>query len=252
MKSATREEKEQKMTSLLESMFVGRSCTLSRGFLLAQVVACGLLSYMIYYVMSFHIIQHNTLIDAMAFYGYYHQHPTNQLIHLFGVPGIQYTSILLLAHLPLPFLNDYTWALPVFCFFLIYYLCIDPYCGGILYIPIIYGMYVSSTKLANAEHEPKDDKKSDDNRKSSSKSSYRNKVLKYAVYVHLFCWYIQIHIGHKIYEGNKPALLDSLGTSLTSAPLFAFYELLWFMGVNTSLQDQTQLAILEYAKSVSN
>ena len=233
---------------LLEAMF-GSRCTLSRGFLVAQVIACGLLSYMIYYVMSFHILQGNTLIDAMAFYGYYHQHPTNQLIHLFGVPGIQYTSILLLAHLRLPFYPRHSWALPVFWFFLIYYLCIDPYCGGILYIPIIYGMYKSATKLAKQEEEPQDDKKSDIRKSSSTSNSTRSKVLKYAVYVHLFCWYIQIHIGHAMYEGNKPALLDSLGTSLTSAPLFAFYELLWFVGVNTSLQDQTQLAISEYAKS---
>lgn len=32
----------------------------------------------------------------------------------------------------------------------------------------------------------------------------------WALGVHLFSWYMQIHIGHIIIEGRKPALTDSL------------------------------------------
>jgi hypothetical protein len=33
---------------------------------------------------------------------------------------------------------------------------------------------------------------------------------KWALLVHVFSWYMQIHPGHAILEGRKPALLDSL------------------------------------------
>jgi uncharacterized membrane protein YGL010W len=32
----------------------------------------------------------------------------------------------------------------------------------------------------------------------------------WALLVHVFSWYMQIHPGHAILEGRKPALLDSL------------------------------------------
>jgi hypothetical protein len=38
----------------------------------------------------------------------------------------------------------------------------------------------------------------------------------WALLVHVFSWYMQIHPGHAILEGRKPALLDSLGQVGTS------------------------------------
>ena len=45
----------------------------------------------------------------------------------------------------------------------------------------------------------------------------------YAIYVNLFSWIMQF-IGHFIFEGNRPALLDSIAQSFLMAPLFSYYE----------------------------
>jgi uncharacterized membrane protein YGL010W len=71
-------------------------------------------------------------------------------------------------------------------------------------------------------------------------------VLKLAVFVHVFCWYIQIHPGHKIIEGAKPALLDSVGDSFTAGPLFAFHELIFYLGLRQDLQQRIQTVVAEY------
>ena len=74
---------------------------------------------------------------------------------------------------------------------------------------------------------------------------YRGKVLKLAGFIHLLGWYVQIHPGHGIFEGAKPALLESLGGSLTTAPLFAYYEGIWFLGLNRDLKERVQTLVNE-------
>mmetsp|Transcript_64063 Transcript_64063/g.177011 ORF Transcript_64063/g.177011 Transcript_64063/m.177011 type:complete len:114 (-) Transcript_64063:68-409(-) len=59
---------------------------------------------------------------------------------------------------------------------------------------------------------------------------------KIALGLHLLSWYMQIHPGHGIYEGTKPALLDSVSQAFSVAPLFAFYEGLWFAGMQQDLK----------------
>jgi uncharacterized membrane protein YGL010W len=79
------------------------------------------------------------------------------------------------------------------------------------------------------------------------KRNHRGKLLKLAAVVHFLGWYIQIHPGHGIYEGAKPAVMQSIGGALTSAPLFAYYEGLWFIGLNKGLQDQTKALVDQYS-----
>jgi len=118
--------------------------------------------------------------------------------------------------------------------YLVFYLNIDPY-GGSLYAPIIFAMYTSACYL----HQQ-------DQQKSESKSWVgTGKLLRHALFLHVFCWYIQIHWGHKIIEGAQPAVLESLGGALTVAPLFAYYEFLWLIGVNQELQVQTLDAVAQ-------
>ena len=47
---------------------------------------------------------------------------------------------------------------------------------------------------------------------------------KIAVGVNLLSWYMQIHPGHGIFEGRKPALMDSLVQALMTAPYFVWFE----------------------------
>lgn len=47
---------------------------------------------------------------------------------------------------------------------------------------------------------------------------------------------MQIVPGHKYAEGVKPALVDSFGQALGVAPLFAFLEGIWFVGLAPELK----------------
>jgi uncharacterized membrane protein YGL010W len=76
------------------------------------------------------------------------------------------------------------------------------------------------------------------------------KALRFALVVHLLCWYLQIHLGHKVIEGAQPAVLQSLGGALSVAPLFAFYEGLWLLGINQGLQETTQKLVEEYTQEL--
>jgi uncharacterized membrane protein YGL010W len=192
--------------------------------------------------------------DALAFYGVYHREPRNQLVHFFGVPGILWSILILFVHLPIPYLGaklepwlpaDYpfTYGLVLTLFYFIFYLRIDPL-GGTLYAPFLYAMYLSAVYL----------RRSDQKKASSSRSSNRTtaswsgtgRLLTLAVVVHVLSWYVQIHLGHKIFEGAQPASMQSLGGALTVAPLFAFYEGLWFAGINKELQSETHRLVDQY------
>jgi 2-hydroxy fatty acid dioxygenase len=66
--------------------------------------------------------------------------------------------------------------------------------------------------------------------------------------VHLLSWYFQIHWGHYLIEGAAPAVWQSVGGALTTAPLFAFYEGLWYVGLQSDLQHRvTRLVVQDYS-----
>lgn len=216
--------------------------------ILAESIAASLIIVVISAARKFRNIE-----DALGFYGVYHREPLNQLIHFFGVPGIIWSAMIVYAHLPLPWWgyqmkisipgapsHPLPWAAVMFLFYITFYLSIDPF-GGTLYAPVVYLMYVTAVNWTRYDQELQNHKK-----QQIVKSWVgTGRVLKIAALIHIFSWYVQIHPGHAIIEGAKPALLDSLGGALTSAPLFAFYELLWFLGINKQLQERTLQLVAE-------
>lgn len=220
---------------------------LTPGFFIAQSLAA-----LLTYVVAKGALEFRDLEDAMAFYGVFHREPYNQLIHFFGVPGIIWSNMIMFAHLPLPVIGSYaisipgipshpvSWATLGCLFYFLFYIYIDPY-GGTLFSPFIYGMYMSASNWTREDQE-KQMKKT-----SSKQVSWlgTGRILRLAGFIHIFSWYIQIH-SHAVIEGAKPAILTSVGQALTSAPLFAFYEGLWFIGMNSELKDRTTELVAEY------
>lgn len=187
-----------------------------------------------------------SLDDAMAFYGMYHRNGWNQLIHFFGIPAILWTMILLGAHVPWttklliqwPTPHYFSWATFLYVFYTTYYIWIDPIGGIGLMLPILTGFYYTSvTWTAQEQNQYKDP------------PIVGPKLTRFIVAVQLLSWYLQIHPGHAVLEGSKPALLDSLGASFSTAPLFGVYEGVWFLGLRTELRDRVRekiaLAITE-------
>ena len=74
--------------------------------------------------------------------------------------------------------------------------------------------------------------------------------LKLAAAVQVIGWWAQLHPGHAIFEGAKPALLDGFGQALSVAPLFAFYEGLWACGIHTGLQARTLQLVAANTKAL--
>jgi len=166
----------------------------------------------------------------------------------------------------------------------LFYLSIDPL-GAVVYAPFLYGMYVSAARMMQRDQKEaaaaaaaesaatnaakgtaKDDNDNNDANTTTTATTNTNtnttnttihhhwygtgKLLKFAAIVHVLCWYVQIHLGHKIIEGAQPAVLQSLGGALSVAPLFAFYEGLWLFGINAELQQSTKLLVEEYTKEI--
>ena len=67
----------------------------------------------------------------------------------------------------------------------------------------------------------------------------------FAFILHALGWYMQIHPGHAIYEGVKPALLDSIGQAFGVAPMFAFLEGVWFVGMLPDLKSNVLKLVTE-------
>lgn len=190
--------------------------------------------------------------DALAFYGVYHREPRNQLIHFFGVPGILWSMIIFMTHLPIPYLGnalkkilpaDYqlTYGLVLTLVYLGFYLSIDPL-GGTLYAPVLYGMYISAVWMH----------RSDQKKAGGTSWAGTGRLLTIAFVIHVLSWYVQIHLGHKVFEGAQPAVMQSLGGALTVAPLFAFYEGLWLAGINKELQNETLRLVDKYTIDLCN
>ena len=56
---------------------------------------------------------------------------------------------------------------------------------------------------------------------------------------------MQLHPGHGIFEGAKPALADSLGQAIGVAPMFAFLEGLWALGLTPELRSRVLALVAE-------
>ena len=65
----------------------------------------------------------------------------------------------------------------------------------------------------------------------------------YAGVIHIFCWYMQLHPGHGVFEGRKPALLDSVLQAFLDAPLFVWYEVAFACGYDPALKQQLDAAV---------
>mmetsp|Transcript_16327 Transcript_16327/g.20665 ORF Transcript_16327/g.20665 Transcript_16327/m.20665 type:complete len:258 (-) Transcript_16327:2-775(-) len=211
--------------------------------------------------------------DTLAFYGVYHRNPINQMIHFFGVPCIIWSLLVFLSHLNLnmitinglPFAPKHVlnYATLLSIGYIIFYIKMDLF-GGLLYAPFAYFLYVTAVSVKvkdeiRASNEIMSQSKKEDGDRDANKSvsgstltswTGTGRALKIAAVVHFLGWYVQIHPGHGVYEGAKPAVLQSVGGALTSAPLFAYYEGLWFLGLNKDLQQETKLLVDVYTKEL--
>ena len=150
------------------------------------------------------------LSDSYQFYKNYHKNKVNKLIHLFCIPMIFWSFCcmlnLLTSYNELKFkgenilVTNMDLGLFVCSYYLLFYTFMDrkTFFPMLIYLALIYlSSYYFNLYVANS--------------------------IMYAVYINIFSWIMQF-IGHFFFEGNRPALVDSISQSFLMAPLFSYYE----------------------------
>jgi 2-hydroxy fatty acid dioxygenase len=213
-----------------------------------------------YYCFKSIVFDFKDAAKSLAFYGVYHREPWNQFIHFFGVPLIIWTMMIFAAHLPfssqssrswivdgLPGIRRHrvTWATAWVVLYTAFYLSIDVP-GALMFAPWLYYMYATSvTWAANDQYRYYYHVKP-----GQTNWWGTGRLLLLSLLVHASSWILQIHTGHSIIEGATPASLVNLGAALTSAPLFAFYEGIWFLGYRQEFQRGVLEQVAVYTKQV--
>ncbi|KAJ8592095.1 DUF962-domain-containing protein [Rhizopogon salebrosus TDB-379] len=184
----------------------------------------------------------------LTFYGSYHSNPVNILIHIFGVPALLWSALVLLTRTPNPaFLPEVHYAFNEYfvfdmnvpavltAFYLVYYLILEPI-AALLYAPQMVLTLLTATAYA-----------------------YRPGGMRDAIIIQVISWIAQF-LGHGLAERRAPALLDNiLGgrspiphqfmrifyyysslSALVLAPFFVHLELLFMLGYRPSLHKQLQ------------
>jgi 2-hydroxy fatty acid dioxygenase len=225
------------------------------GFFAAHAVQAAIF----YHCVKSAVTDFDNAETALAFYGVYHREPWNQAIHFFGVPLIIWTMMIFAAHVVfsnnnklLPLLDflpgirphRVTWATLWVLMYVVFYLSIDVP-GACMFAPWLYFMY------ATAVHWTANDQwRYYHSNKGITHWLGTGRLLQVALAVHVASWYIQIHAGHTIIEGAKPASLVNLGGALTAAPLFAFYEGVWFVGFRKEFQQRIVAQVAVYTQEL--
>ncbi|CAJ2513341.1 Uu.00g014600.m01.CDS01 [Anthostomella pinea] len=171
----------------------------------------------------------------LTFYGAYHGNSVNIAIHMACVPLILFTGFALAANtgtlIPLPDvltvpnlqLNFGTISAILWGGL---YVLLEPVAGTVLALVCLGAAAFSNAAL-------------------SQNPTLTNQV---AVIVHVVCWLLQF-LGHGVYEGRAPALLDNLVQAIFLAPLFVWLEVLFKFGYRRELQSRVNKAVqIEIAK----
>ncbi|PNS18597.1 hypothetical protein CAC42_5136 [Sphaceloma murrayae] len=168
------------------------------------------------------------LEKQLQFYGAYHHNPVNVAIHITCVPLILMTAFTFGTNTPsIPLPSAITVPnLPanlgtIACItYASLYLLMEPVAGAML-APLLLGgtafaNYLTSTYGATANY--------------------------WALGLHIFSWVAQF-VGHGIFEGRAPALLDNLVQALFLAPFFVWLEVLFFLGYRPELKARLDAAV---------
>ncbi|KAH8786540.1 hypothetical protein BGZ57DRAFT_756236 [Hyaloscypha finlandica] len=169
------------------------------------------------------------LEKQLRFYGAYHHNPVNIGIHMTCVPLILAFGILLATNsptlIPLPEwltipnlpLNLGTIGAILYSGF---YILLEPVAGSAL-LPLIIGWTAYANHLT---------------------TTMPSEINKIAIGVQTVAWIAQF-VGHGVYEGRAPALLDNLAQAFLLAPFFVFMEALFHFGYRPELQKRVSEAV---------
>lgn len=144
--------------------------------------------------------------------------------------GVKFSpSSLLLPFLPVPLsaLSVFNWPFLVLSLYAVYYSFLDVFAGFSWTVFLALPMWLAATAWAGG---------------AGGKIGFYLfgglSPARSAGLVHFLCWAVQVGIGHAAIEGRRPALVDSFFQSIVLAGLFAWFELLFFVGYRPKLKKE--------------
>jgi len=161
------------------------------------------------------------LEKQLRFYGAYHHHPVNVAIHITCVPLIMLSGLMLASNAPNLDVPE-TYQIPYYplnvgtilaAIYAVLYILMEPV-AGVLVSPFILGGIAYCNHLL---------------------ATYGSSANKWAIGVNVFSWIAQF-IGHGVFEGRAPALMDNLVQAFFLAPFFVWFEILFFFGYRPELK----------------
>jgi len=190
------------------------------------------------------------LKKQFVFYASYHNDPINIIIHLMCIWPIFATAVVFLQYTPalastpdlianLPFGKDVriNGAFCLVALYIVWYILMEPFAGSLATF-LILTIFVKSAQYVEADA-----------------TVLGLPVWKAALAIHITAWIIQF-IGHGVFEGRAPALLDSWDQAFITAPLFVFLEILFAAGYRSefheSLMKEVQSNIKSFQKQKAN
>ena len=182
------------------------------------------------------------LKKQFIFYAAYHNQPVNVAIHLFCIWNLVWSALALqhyapvfmdtpsvLAKIPLLGTMPINIALVTTMIYVVTYVLMDPIARTVGALLILYlNQWTGQLVAAGAP------------------------VMGFPLWqpllaFHLFMWIVQF-IGHFVFEGRAPALLESWDQALITAPLFVILEVFFFFGYRRNFYNE---CMVEVKKEIS-
>jgi uncharacterized membrane protein YGL010W len=161
----------------------------------------------------------------MAFYSAYHQEKRNVMIHIFGVPLISFSFLVVASWVPIGTIGDFpvNLAMVLTVLTLGYYFTLD--------IPFsLVAVVVFGTLLTVANY-----------------IAYNfSTPVGWTIFGigQVVGWASQIY-GHVAFEKGRPAFLDNLFQALVSAPLFVIADVFFELGFRKNLEEDVKKVLKE-------
>ncbi|KAL5336698.1 hypothetical protein BJX70DRAFT_400333 [Aspergillus crustosus] len=169
------------------------------------------------------------LEKQLLFYGAYHNNPVNVAIHITCVPILLFTGIALATNSPALFpvpevlrfenLPPNVGTLGAFVYST-FYILLEPVAGTLI-APLVVGSAALGHSLL---------------------TTYGATANYWFGGIHVVSWLLQF-VGHGVFEGRAPALLDNLVQALLLAPLFVWMEILFIFGYRPELKSRYDASV---------
>lgn len=162
------------------------------------------------------------LKKELLFYGSYHNDAINKLIHAVCVPLLLWTGMAMLAPLKVVTVVqlDVTVSHIATLVYIVYYLYLYPP-AGLITLPLLSAMVYGAHAVWTLDC---------------------SDIWIWLLVTHVISWIAQF-VGHGMFEGRRPALLESFVQAFLTAPFFVFFEYCFFFGLFQELNDETQKEI---------